>query len=191
VPGKLRGDCAEDMDLLADRLAQEDFQEHAADLNTTLTDLRGRVSAAVGEMAESQKQRLNEAEEDLKRIPEWSELTQEEQTNALTQVAALVLSVSEDLSGLEKLITQEFDIHSSLSDLKARIVRDGRERQRRRAEEEKKKNLKEGKEKLSRTITVPVAVSSVSDLEDLIQQLQALKSQLAYYDEFEIRIEQD
>jgi len=190
VPGKLHGDCAEDLDLLAGRLAQEDFHKHAADLSTTLTGLRGRVSEAVREMAESQKQRLKEAEGDLNRIPEWSELTQEERTNALTQIASLALEVSEDLGGLEKLVTQEFDIHSSLSDLKARIVRDGRERQRRRAEEEKKKNLKEGKEKLSRKITVPVALSSAADLEDLIRQLQALKAELAYFDDFEIRIEQ-
>ena len=92
----------DDLDLLSGRLGKEDFYKHAADLNTTLTELKGRVSNAVNDMADAQKQRLQEAEQDLKRIPEWVELTREEQNNALNQLSALSLSVNNDLAGLEQ-----------------------------------------------------------------------------------------
>lgn len=110
------------------------------------------MSQAVHDMADSQKQRLQEAEQDLKRIPEWAELTQEEQSNALDQLSTLALSVKSDLAGLAQLITHEFDIQSQLSDLKQRIVSEGRERQRQRAEKQKKKDIQDGKVKAIRSI---------------------------------------
>jgi hypothetical protein len=140
-------------------------------------------------MADAQKQRLQEAEQDLKRIPEWLELTQEEQSNALDGLAGLVLSTSDDLAGLEKLITHEFDIQSRLSELKQRITQEGRERQRQRVEEQKKKDIQEGKYKTSRSIKVSVSISNIAQLEELIRQLQALKAELTYYDTFELKIE--
>ena len=174
IPGRLSSESADDLDLLAGRLGKEDFFKHTADLNTTLTGLKSRVSKAVNEMAAAQKQRLQEAEQDLKRIPEWVELTQEEQNNALDQLTSLSLSASSDLAGLEKLITHEFDIQSRLSELKQRIIREGRERQRLRVEEQKKKHIQEGKTKAARSIKVPVSLSSTAQLEDLIRQLQTL-----------------
>jgi hypothetical protein len=189
IPGSLRAEAGDDLDLLAGRLDKEDFYKHTADLNTTLTELKSRVSKAVNEMADAQKQRLQEAEQDLKRIPEWAELTQEEQSNALDGLAGLVLSTSDDLAGLEKLITHEFDIQSRLSELKQRITQEGRERQRQRVEEQKKKDIQEGKDKTSRSIKVSVSISNITQLEELIRQLQALKAELSYYDAFELKIE--
>lgn len=171
-------------------MGKEDFYQHTADLNTRLTQLKSRVSESVNEMANAQKQGLQEAEQDLKRIPEWVELTQEEQNNALDQLTALTRSASNDLVGLEKLITHEFDIQSSLSELKQRIIREGRERQRQRVEEQKKKDIKDGKTKVERSIKIPVSLSTTAQLEELIKQLQSLKSELSYYDEFELKIEQ-
>ncbi len=191
IPGKLRSESTDDLDLMAGRLGKEGFYKHAADLNTTLTGLKSRLSESVNEMADAQKQRLQEAEQDLKRIPEWVELTQEEQNNALDQLTGLALSTTNDLAGLEKLITQEFDIQSRLSELKQRIIRDGRERQRQRVEEQKKKDIQEGKDKAARTIKVSASISNICQLEELIRRLQAIKAELSYYDEFELTIERE
>ena len=97
--------------------------------------------------------------------------------------------LSSDLAGLEKLITHEFDIQSSLSELKLRIVREGRERQRQRVEEQKKKDVQEGKTMGERSIRIPTSLSSTDQLEEVIRQLQTLKAELSYYDEFELTIE--
>ncbi len=191
IPGKLRSETADDLDLLVGRLGKEDFYHHAADLNTMLTGLQSRVSEAVNAMTAAQQQRLQEAEQDLKRIPEWGELTQEEQNNALNQLTGLAQSVSCDLAGLERLIALEFDIQSSLSELKERIVQEGRERQRHRMEEQKQRYAKGGKGKVNRSITIPASLSSKVQLEDLIHQLETLRAELSYYDEFELKIERE
>ena len=187
IPGSLKDDIANELDLLAGRLNQEDFYKHTADLNTTLTELKGCVARAAKDMSGAQKQRLQEAEWDLKRIPEWVEFTQEEQISSLDQLSNLALPVQHDLGGLEQLVTHEFDIQSRLADLKQRIVNEGRERQRQRVEEQKEKDTKEGK--ATRSIKVSSSLSTTVQIEELIGQLQMLKAELAYYDEFELTIE--
>ncbi len=189
IPGALKDEVGDELDILEGRLGKEDFYKHSADLNSTLTMLEGRVAKAVGDMAETQRQRLQEEEQDLKRIPEWIELTQEEQNNVLDQLSSLTLTVNNDLEGLEQLITHEFDIQSQLSDLKQRIITQGHERQRQRVEERKKKEIKDGKARAIRSIKVSSCLSSTAQIDELIRQLQTLKAELAYYDEFELKIE--
>ena len=99
--------------------------------------------------------------------------------------------MNNDLEGLEQLITHEFDIQSQLSDLKQRIITEGHERQRQRVEEQKKKEIKDGKAKAIRSIKVSSYLSNTAQIEELIRQLQTLKAELAYYDEFELKIEPD
>ena len=189
IPGTLKEKTAADLALLAERLGKNDFYKHTADLNTTLTGLKGRVSEAVKAMNEAQKDRLNETEQDLKRVPEWVELTQEEQSNALNQLTTWARSFNDDLAGLEQLITYEFDMQSQLAELKQRIGSQGRERQRQRVEEQKKKEKHEGKVRAVRSIKVSSSLSNTAQIEDLIQELQTLKAELAYYDAFELTIE--
>ncbi|MFO1432648.1 MAG: BREX system P-loop protein BrxC [Candidatus Competibacteraceae bacterium] len=189
IPGKLRHDLTDDLERVAERLSREDFYQHAADLNTMLTTVQARVAAAVSAMADDQDRRLKAAVEDLKRYPEWSELTQEARNNVLAQVETLTLATDTDLAGLERLITHEFDIQSRLGDLKQRILQEGRERRRQRAEEMRQKHIQEGKR--SQAIKVPVTVYSMAELDDLIGQLQALKADLAYVEAFELHLLQE
>ena len=189
IPGTLKGKTADELELLAERLSKDDFYKQTADLNTALTDLKGRVSQAVDNITEAQKHRLHDAEQDLKRVPEWVELTQEEQSNVLNQLTTLALSANNDLEGLEQMITQEFDIQSHCGELKKRIISEGRERQRQRVEVQKKKDKLEGKAKAVRSIEVCSSLSNTAQIEDLIRELQTLKTELAYYDEFELTIE--
>src|SRR5205085_8730342 len=49
VPGQLKGDLADELKLLADRLSQEDFFSHATDFNSTLTAIKSRVRDARSE----------------------------------------------------------------------------------------------------------------------------------------------
>ena len=83
VPGDLRAELAEPLALLGERLSQENFYQHAADLNTMLTSIKARARAAAGQMAVAQGGSLREAREDLQRLPEWPELTQEEQAQTM------------------------------------------------------------------------------------------------------------
>jgi septal ring factor EnvC (AmiA/AmiB activator) len=173
---------------LHERLAQDDFYEHAADFNTLLTSLQSCVRDTTVQMEEAQQQRLQEAELDLRRVPEWAELTQEEQSSVLGGLEELTLSVSRDLQGLKRLINQELVIHDRVRELKDRIARQGQERRRQRLEEEKAKAKQAGKTKLSRSVSIPTSITDTSQLDALILELQALRYELALYSEIDVSI---
>ena len=139
------------------------------------------------QLRESQRQRLQQAEQDLARIPEWQEFTDEEQRNTLDELSAYTIEVSDDLAGLQRLITHDYELGQRIDNLKQRVIADGQERQRQRVEEQQRKDQEEGKDKKAkRAVAVPAVVNSLTDLEALIQQLQALSAELRYYEDFEL-----
>jgi hypothetical protein len=188
IPARLKTELAEDLTRLHERLAQDDFYEHAADFNTLLTSLQSCVRDTTIQMEEAQQQRLQEAELDLRRVPEWAELTQEEQSSVLGGLEELTLSVSRDLQGLKRLINQELVIHDRVSELKDRIAHQGQERRRLRLEEEKARAKQAGKTKLSRSVSIPTSITDTSQLDALILELQTLQHELALYSEIDVSI---
>lgn len=186
VPGDLRRDVSEDLTLLSERLTKDDFYKHTADFNSQLTHLKSRARDTVVTLADQQKLRLKEGIEDLQRIPEWAELTQEERGNAVNRLDCLTLGATQDLVGLKKVLARDYDINSTLEELKRSIQRQGLERLRQRMEEERAKAGKNGPTKLSKSILVPVKLTSAADINSLIQQLHEIKAQLGLYTEIEV-----
>jgi hypothetical protein len=186
VPGELRREIAEDLATLSERLGKEDFYKHTADFNSQLTHLKSRVRDAVITLSDQQKLRLKEGVEELQRIPEWEELTQEERGNAVNRLDGLALAATQDLVGLKKLLARDYDINSTLEDLKRSIQRQGQERLRQRMEEERAKTGEKGPAKLSKSIAVPTKMTSAADIDALIQQLHEIKAQLGLYAEIEV-----
>jgi hypothetical protein len=186
VPGNLRREVADDLDLLSERMAREDFFKHSSDFNSQLTHLKAIVRDAVITLLDHQKLRLKQGGEDLQCIPEWGELTQEERGNAMNQLDGLVLSVSQDLAGLKKLLARDYDINTILDDLKQSIRDKGHERRRQRVEDERAKTGDKGPGKLIKSILVPIKVTTPADLDALIQELHEVKKQWADYSEIEV-----
>ena len=60
------------------------------------------------------------------------------------------------------------------------------ERLRQRMEEERAKAGEKGPAKLTKSIAVPVKMTSAADIDTLIQQLHEIKAQLALYAEIEV-----
>ena len=189
IPGSLRGDLSEDLSLLADRLEQVDFCKHASDFSTTLTDIKACVRHAAIQMADAQKQTIRNAQEDLQRLPEWSELVQEEQSDSIARLESLLIEATDDLSGLKKLLSQEYVIGNRLTDLKKQIEHLGRERQRLRYEEEKAKSKKSGRVKIIRNLSVPATITNLSQIEKLIPELETLKTEFAAGSDIEVTIQ--
>lgn len=188
LPGELRRDVEDDLSYLGEQLKQEDFFQYTADLNTRLTQIKGRVKEAVGKLSALQKNRLAEGAAMLQRLSEWDELTQEEQQNLLAELDQLQMTVTEDLSGLKKLLALDYDINSTLEELKNSIRKTGQEKRRQRQESEQAAQWKENRPKLVKSIAVPVTIASAQDLDALIRQLQDLKSELGSYAELELTI---
>jgi hypothetical protein len=185
VPGMLRNDLEEEIAQLKERRINEDFYKYTIDFNTSLTTIQSKVSDAAINMNNGQKDNLKEAEQDFKRLAEWSDLTQEEQGNTLAQLEGLLIDTSHDLQGLKKLISQEYVNSARIREIKDRIIHQGQERRRQRLEDEKKKK---GKDKLTRTINIPNSLTKIDQLNELIKQLYDIKNDLELYSDIEINI---
>lgn len=186
IPGELRNELREDLSALSDRIKTDDFYNHVADFNSLLTHVKGRVRESVITLGDQQKLRIKEGVEDLQRLPEWPELTQEERGNAVDRLEALALTVPHDLAGLKKLLARDYDISSTLEDIKRSINRQRQERIRQELDDEAAKYKAQGGGKLARSIAVPSKLSSASDLDALILKLNEIKIQLALFDEIEV-----
>jgi len=90
------------------------------------------------------------------------------------------------MAGLKKLLARDYDISSTLEDIKRSINRQRQERIRQELDEEAAKYKAQGGGKLARSIAVPSKLSSASDLDALIFKLNEIKTQLALFDEIEV-----
>ena len=154
---------------MAQRLSQPTFYQHAADLNSLRTAIKARVRGAAVVMAQSQRQTLAEAAQDLQRLPEWGELTQEEQSQTLARLDDLAIETTPDLQGIKRLLNQEYVIQATAGELKRSIERHGRER---------RVIIAEPGKGVKRTVTLPPRLTSVAQLEALLRSLEALRAQL-------------
>ena len=142
-------------------------------------------------MQTEQAQRIKDVEQDLVRIAEWKELTQQEQNNLLADLEKLSITASEDLAGLRLLVNQEYSIQSQLQDIKGRIERIGQQRLQDKLREEQEKAKKAGQQKITRTLQPKAHITSMADLNKLITQLERLRGELQFAHEFELSISID
>lgn len=189
IPGQLKGDVEEALSQISERLGQENFYQHSADLSSTLTSIKTHLRDAIIQMLEAQKRTIKTAQQDLPGLFEWTELTHEEQSQILAQLEALAIEVTTDLDGLKQLLGQEYTIQSRVSSVRKRIEEVGHERQLARLKEEKEQAVREGRSRITRALNFPTRVTSSSQLDGLIQQLQTLRTELALYNDIEVTIE--
>lgn len=174
---------------IAERLQQLDFYRAGADLNTRLTEMRSRIRATAESMQMAQAERLQEAEIELQRVPEWTELTQQEQQEQLARLEALALTVEPDLTGLKTLVNRELEIQSEVQTLKRRIEALGRERLRSQLQAEQEAiGIKAGPTTIQRQLKAPGRITTLNELDTMIRELQKLRSELSYAHAFELNV---
>lgn len=184
TPGTLRSNVEETLNQVSDRLGQNNFYIHAADLNSTLTAIKSLVQNAVTELSNEQQEKIRVAQKEVQDLYEWQELTREEQSILLAEIENLALTgVGSDLNGLKRLLSQDYAINSQLETHKRKIKELSLQRR-----AERMKEVKEG-EKVKRTVRMPLRVTSSTQLGELIQQLQALRDELSLHPEIEITLE--
>lgn len=188
VPGDLRRDSEDALKTVTDWIAADDFYRHAADFSTQLTETKARVRDAVATLADQQKQRLKDGLDDLQRVPEWSELTQEERSNVAARLDALEISVEHNLAGLKRLLTRDYDINSTIDDLRRFIQRQGQERILQRAEAKPKGMEDGGPKKRTEAVPLPAKLTTLADLEKLILRLNELRGQFSTYQDVELSL---
>jgi hypothetical protein len=183
TPGELVDATKETFESMDEQLQRDDFYKDVVPYNTAITELDSQVSKTVGKLREAQSQLTLQAEQDLKRIPEWKEFTEEEHGNALDELGSMIIEVDDDLEGLKEIIRHNYGLSDKIGDLKRRIAVEGKERKGRRIKEA-------GKKKTEKTASIPTVITQQSELDELIQRLQSLSNELGYYDEFELKLTQ-
>lgn len=186
APGALRQDVKETIEAVRARLAAPTFYTHAADLRSSLTALQSRSREAVIAMRDEQQRSISAAKEELAKQPAWSQISREQQQESLAQLEELLLPAVETIDGLRTLLTQEYMISSRASELKRQIAEQGRERQR---DEAAEKTGERNDNRQHKALSLRPRLTSLADLDQLIQQLQALRSELSTYGEIEITLE--
>lgn len=189
TPGLLKAELAEAIQDTEARLQQPDFFKYSTDFASTLTALKSRVRDTVIAMQAEQAQRIKAAEPDLRRLSEWTELTQQEQNNLLADLEQLEVEASEDLNGLQTLVNQDYSINNTIQDLKLRIQRIGRERLQEKVKQEQEQAVQEGKPKrMQRKLSSKPRITSINELDTLISELNRLRGELSYAHEFELTL---
>lgn len=189
----LKEELAEALSVIDERLQQADFYRFAADFSTSLTTIRARIRDTVIAMQDLLKIRIKEAEVDLKRVPEWIKLTQQEQTELLGNLERLIVDVAPDLSGLTTMLNKDYEMQSQVQLLKHRIERLGQQRIKEELEFAQEEvppgETPEIKQPVARSIKTRTNITTIDDLDALITQLQQLRVELKYAHAFAINLE--
>ncbi len=172
-----------------EQLDHHSFHKRSAELQTALTAIQARVRDAAADMENRQQDQFRAAEADLRRLPGWNELTQEEQANTLQQLEMYAAHVHHNLEGLQTLIRQEYNFANTLRKLKENVEATGRQRRLDRLEQEKEKAKQQGQSKLRRTVHIPAALQNTQQLDQLIAELQNLRNDLELHRDIEITIQ--
>ena len=188
----MKTELSDPLNDLKERLNHSEFLNYKSQFAGQLTDIKTRVRDTVLAMQSEQGNRIKEAEQDLIRIAEWQYLNQQEQNTLLADLEKLTITAEEDLSGLQMLINQEFNIHSELQDMKTRVQQKGQQLlQEKLREEQEAAKQAEGTAtpaKITRSLQPKKRITSLEELSLLINELQRLKGELALVHEFELEI---
>lgn len=170
VPNDLREAARDDMEAASDMLAQEDFFKRKDDLNTRRTAIESHVSDSVAALQTGQSERVRAAERELSLLPEWFDLNADEQSGVLAEVQALSIEVTPDIAGLKRLVSHQFDIGHTISDLKAKVIE---------TSEARHPPSRDMREKRRMEISLPARIETVDELDKLIRMLSALRRELS------------
>lgn len=186
IPGRLQTDLAEEIAQVHERLGKDDFFKHATDLASALTRLQARTRDTVAALETAQKSSIRDAQEELQRLPELGELTQEEQSQTLAELDALTVSATGDLDGLKQVLTREYVIQIRVSELRKRIQQLAHQRQLERLKEERVYAETKGLQTITRKVKIPARVTGNTALDAIIRALQGLRTELAVYSDIEV-----
>jgi hypothetical protein len=186
IPAQLKSEISEILRQIDARLQTEDFYRYATDFNTQLSEIKGKVIGAVEKIRQQLKDRVKSVADEFNRLPDWSELTKEEQDNLLGELDRVNLEVSSDIQGLRNLLSRDYEINTLVEDLKKQITGKAAERRRQRLEEEREKSGADMPPTFKKSISIPLKLTSAEQIDALVSQLQEIRNQMNLYSGIEI-----
>lgn len=195
IPGDLKAELSQPLEQLKQRLNQEDFYQHQADLSTALSDIKKRVADAANKMTQDVEQSLKGAQDELPRCPGWEELSADERNSLLGQLEQFGGEVEQNLAGIQLLLNRDYEVTSTLRCLQKSVKETAEQRRLQRDKEKQERKVQErvaGKyvpKVFQRRLAVPKSIKTAESIDALISRLQQLKQELDDYDELDITFE--
>ena len=186
VPAELKLEIGEILSRIDERLQTDDFERFAIDFSTQLSDIKGKVIGAVEKIRQSLKTRLKRIAEEFSRLADWSELNREEQDNLLGKLDAVNLDVPDDIQGLRRLLSRDYEINNLSEDLERQIERTAAEKRQLRIADQIAAAGSEPIKTFKKSIPVAAKMTNIAQLDALISELQNIKNQMNLYSEIEI-----
>jgi len=193
--GALSDELKNELDDAVDRtrslLDELDFYKKTADIASELTHIKSRVRDAAIQLQGDHNNLLNDAKDELVSMNEWGELIQSHQSNVLNAIEEQSLTASQDLEGLKQLIARGYGLQTTLAAQK-RHIQEIVQAQRQKAIEEEQAQGGAGEPRITvtRTLAASPLITSIEELDRLINELRKLRGELNYAHEFELTITQ-
>lgn len=170
IPGGLVADTEFSRSELAEYIAREDFFNHMPAMQNRIADINGKVEQAAIQFIEEQAQKLEDDKARLQDLPEWGLLGTDDKVRLVAELETLTVDAGNDLNGIKKLINDGYLFASELSRIEKEIEA--------LAEKFGEEDQNGDTSVVDVTLDAPKLVSSADALNDLIQKLQELKTQL-------------
>jgi len=139
-------------------------------MQNCIADIKGKVEQAAARFIEGQTQKLEDDKARLQDLPEWGLLGTDDKVRLVAELETLTVEVSADLNGIKKLINDGYLFAIELSRIENEIKA--------LAEKVGEEDENGDASVVDVILDAPKLVSSEDMLNDLIQKLQELKTQL-------------
>lgn len=195
TPGDLKTELSEPLSQIKQRLQQQDFYQHQADLATTLSEIKSHVVDAVNKMNQDIEQSLRNAQDELPRSPGWDEIKADERNTLLGKLEQFGGKAEQSLAGMQILLNRDYEVTNTLRSLQQSVKETAEQR---RLQREKEKQDRQVKEKAAgtyqpkiyqRKLALPNTLTAVTEIDAILHQLQQVKHEVDDYDEIDITLE--
>ena len=178
VPGTLKRDAGPRLEDVADVLGKEEFFEGGPMLGATKQALEQLVAKAVTDLASEQNNLCLAEIEKWQRSSDWLDLDPEDRDNVTASASALSITSPQTLSGFQQLLAHAFDVHNGLREIEKSVATTADQRRLERGAVSPPSGGQEG-ETIEQIIAVPPMLTTVDQIDSLLQQLQHLRVRLA------------
>lgn len=153
---------------LAEYIGREDFYDYMPDMQNRISGIETKVASAAKEYREKLVNELTEKKKALMSLPEWLLIGSDDRIRLGAEMDALTFSVTNDVTGLQKLFKDQVYISSRLSKIEAEIKELGIISDPGRDEHT-----------ITEEIVTPKKFSSMNELNDFITTLEQLRDKLS------------
>jgi hypothetical protein len=174
IPGQLAADTYTECVELSNVMGREDFFSEIPAMQNLISEIQAKVADAANLFAQAQAEKLDQGKARLQALPEWGLLGTADKARVGANMDGLKVIAENNLDGIRKLLNDDYFFASEMDRLEKEIKTlaqfDGGS--------EEGGGESGDDSVVDVTLDVPKLITSAESLNDLIQKLESLKSQI-------------